>query len=404
MRILQFAQAKVDSAKPGIIAPTDGELPLPTEASVWKNLLSLKNGQEPFADLNPELPLNQQPNGQRQLFRITQQLSDVQKQQFRNILTSDQTIQDGIQKIVRESRSPHPGTQFTLITLPIPMQPDQQPHQGEEPDTQEFAFLDLFIMTAIDVLSQVLARFANKTDHGFYPTVVEEILRAYYLSNIGKDIWEHIKQETLNAFTPPHHNLPTPAGAAFVQKLREYYHNMGSAPRPQITLVGHSAGSIFICRMLKHLSEALPQDVKFNIIFLAPACTYELFKETLQHYQNRIASIRMFAMQDSVEQSDILVPALYTRSLLYLVSGIFEDVPDTSLLGMQRFFSTDPPFNMHPEISDVLHYLSTSPHDTVWSQINGGKGLSSSAAHHGEFYHEPITLTSLAYMLTTGLL
>ena len=108
-------------------------------------------------------------------------------------------------------------------------------------------------------------------------------------------------------------------------------------------------------------------------------------------------------MSDQLEQADVIVPGVYTRSLLYLVSGLFEDAPDTSILGMQRFFSTEAPFNKWPETPLTVTYLSVSRNNNVWSLIDTGDGLSSHANKHGAFYSEDVTLKSLGYILTNGL-
>jgi len=220
-------------------------------------------------------------------------------------------------------------------------------------------------------------------------------LRAFYLSNVGKNVWDHIKQEASDAFNQPDHG-----GSVFLQNLNAYYPN---AHNPHITLVGHSAGSIYICELLQNAAKVLPAAVKFDVVFLAPACTYKLFADTLQACKDRIASIRIFAMSDQLEQADVIVPSIYTRSLLYLVSGLFEDAPDTPLLGMQRFFSTAAPFNKWPEIPLTVTYLSVAQHNNVWSVIDAADGLSSHAKKHGEFYSENVTLASLGYILTNGL-
>jgi len=221
-------------------------------------------------------------------------------------------------------------------------------------------------------------------------------LRALYLSNIGKNIWDHIKQEAADAFNQPDHG-----GSVFVQSLNAYYQN---DPNLHITLVGHSAGSIYICELLQYANQVLPPEVKFDIVLLAPACTYKLFADTLQACKDRISSIRIFAMSDKLEQADVIVPDVYTRSLLYLVSGVFEDAPDTPILGMQRFFSTQAPFNKWPEVPLTITYLSASQHNNVWSLIDAGNGLSTHCNKHGLFYTEEVTLTSLGYILTNGLL
>ena len=402
MRVIQFAKAKVDSLNAGAVPSVDGRLALPDAADVWRELHAPKDGREPFSDVRPAL-------------HDQEQLQDQEKQQFHDTLAQDpdptlqvavQNIADGFRLTKQANGSTPPGAAgglagadptaatATLISPSILEQMDQQSNEAAVPGIGIPAAFDFVIGKAIEVLSQVMDRFSRKTDHGLYTTVVEEILRAFYLSNIGKNIWDHIKQEAIDAFNPPDRG-----GAVFLQSLNAYSQN---DHHPRITLVGHSAGAVYICELMQH-AEALPPGVKFDIVFLAPACTYKLFADMLQACKDRIDSIRIFAMSDQLEQADALVPGLYPRSLLYLVSGLFEDAPDTPILGMQRFFSTEAPFNTWPEVPLTFTYLSASQRNNVWSLIASGNGLSSHATRHGDFYREEVTLTSLGFILANGL-
>jgi hypothetical protein len=51
---------------------------------------------------------------------------------------------------------------------------------------------------AVEVLAHVIRRFRGGTDHGVYPTVLEELLREFYLANVGGALWATIKRETLD--------------------------------------------------------------------------------------------------------------------------------------------------------------------------------------------------------------
>lgn len=402
MRVLQFAKAKVDSVNADGLRSVDGGLDLPNEADVWKEMHAPKDGREPFSDVRPALPDHAQ-------------LQAEEKQQFHDTLAQDPnpTLQNEVQKIMngyrltKQANGSTPGgatrgvdgggsttaTTSTLISPSVLEQMDQQSNEMAARGIGAPSF-EFVIGQAAGVLSHVIDRFSQKTDHGLYPTVVEEILRAFYLSNIGKNVWDHIKQEAVDAFNQPDHG-----GSVFLQNLNTYYQDNHPA---HITLVGHSAGSIYICELLQYADNVLPPEVTFDVVFLAPACTFKLFADTLQACKDRIASIRVFAMSDQLEQADVIVPGVYTRSLLYLVSGLFEDAPDTPILGMQRFFSTEAPFNKWPEIPLTFTYLSASQHNNVWSLVDTGDGLSSHAKKHGDFYSEEVTLTSLGYILTHG--
>src|SRR5690606_6616157 len=96
-------------------------------------------------------------------------------------------------------------------------------------------------------------------------------------------------------------------------------------------------------------------EIQTDVIFLAPAITYQSFNRLRKDLSDSITNFRMYCMQDSFELEDQvwgqtrdLRRLIYPSSLLYLVSGILEsyetergeiiDEADVPLLGMQRYF------------------------------------------------------------------
>jgi hypothetical protein len=93
------------------------------------------------------------------------------------------------------------------------------------------------------------------------------------------------------------------------------------------------------------------------------------------------------------------VPVLYPASLLYMVSGLFEEpVIDEPLLGMERYYHVDGPYDL-PQVHDILDWIDGH---CVWSASAGGAGLGSGALRHGGFAADPQTLASLEHILTHG--
>jgi hypothetical protein len=248
----------------------------------------------------------------------------------------------------------------------------------------------------ITVLKRVLDRFAQRRDHGVFPTIVEEILREFFIGTVGKEVWDGIKKEAADTFG----SSPTCTGSAFLRGLKEYCENN---PNAHITLIGHSAGGIYICEFLQHAHDFLPNNVTFDVIMLAPANSYKLFSDTLKTYQSRIRAVRIFAMSDDLEQKDALIPGVYPLSLLYLVAGILEDEADTPILGMQRYFTDKAPY-AHPDVQIAYSYLSKDKTSHIWSLSSGGNGISSDAKSHATFYSEKITLESVKYAIEHGLM
>ena len=108
-------------------------------------------------------------------------------------------------------------------------------------------------------------------------------------------------------------------------------------------------------------------------------------------------------MSDPVELADVLVLLVYPHSLLYLVSGIFEDEIDTPLLGMQRYYTGEAPYNVQDVLSSFAYFNVPQLQRIVWSLATGGDGLSSGVKKHGNFYSDKDTLNSLGYILAKGL-
>ena len=181
----------------------------------------------------------------------------------------------------------------------------------------------MFIKSVVSIAFKVVKRFIQKRDHDFYPTIIEEILRQFYIAELGATVWNEmkVKADQMWEDNTGRAGLDQYAGRYFLDKLAAY---MKTTPGVQVNLIGHSAGSIAICNLLKHSSQA-HSDLKFNnIIFMAPACRADIFKAEIIDHTERFNKFRSFTMSDINEKNDILVSGLYTQSLLYLISGILE--------------------------------------------------------------------------------
>ena len=129
-------------------------------------------------------------------------------------------------------------------------------------------FSSVIAHAACDVLIKVIERRVRRTDHGFYPTIVEEMLRRFYLKKLFEWSWAAMKDSAADAFGPSGGGMTL---LDHVKSLRE------SGDKRRLVLVGHSAGSIWICHLLRKAAALIPGEV-FEVVLLAPACTFELFK------------------------------------------------------------------------------------------------------------------------------
>lgn len=249
------------------------------------------------------------------------------------------------------------------------------------------------------IVIAVIKRFMAKRDHGVYCTVVEEVLRAAYGDLIGAAIWNQMKKDTLDSFD----DEPGTCGLAVIKGLKAL--ETDSKGFKKLTLVGHSTGAIYICNFLD-MAKKIGLTTPIQIVFLAPAVTCERFAQAIDaHNQGGLQNFRMFAMKDEREIGDEMLKPLYTRSLLYFVSGLLEGEAvdggwnaelDMPLVGMQRFYEQEPVFGDDLSVKKVLDFLNAKPKRVVWSQtLNGGPGLNSDAAHHGDFDNDKLTLDSV---------
>ena len=280
-----------------------------------------------------------------------------------------------------------------------------------------------------NILVNLLRRYADGRDHGLYATVVEEIVREVKLGGSGLNEWgkalqwNRMKQDALDAFSG---DADMHAGSALLARLKSAIDDGLKLER--ISLIGHSTGAIYIAHWLDAAHRVLPHGLKLDVIFLAPAITYDLFDRTVAAHSERIGNFRMFCMQDALERDDQvwgdetdspeagdLRRFIYPSSLLYLVSGILEshvdeegvllDEPDMPLLGMERFLTLDKVYDAErfPAVGRVRAWLRAAPNRLVWSRAEGGPaGLNSASIDHGAFDDDAATVASLKSILKAG--
>jgi hypothetical protein len=241
----------------------------------------------------------------------------------------------------------------------------------------------------------VVWRYSAGRDHGLYLTIVEEIMRAFYVRAAGRFLWNEMKDAVGRAFLEGSEY----GGRPFLQELQKYW----SASKACITLVGHSAGSIYIARLLKELDTIMAPEFRVNVILIAPACTFDVLAEALDRAGKRVANLRIFGMSDEVELSDHLVKGVYPASLLYFVSGVLEDDRDQPLAGMQRYYAPARYGAAFKTIAQVKAFQGLSgAHSYAWSQVTGFEGANCDMIHHGGWADAPRTLASVLHLIQRG--
>jgi hypothetical protein len=201
----------------------------------------------------------------------------------------------------------------------------------------------------------------------------------------GKAMWDEMKENAEGATSIRN-------GAARLA-LDHLISLAGEGLIDEIQLVGHSAGSVFQAPVAKKLAAAgVPVS---NLSLWAPACTMRLFNDVYRPLidGNEIRSFDLYTLDDSTEREDDCAN-IYHKSLLYLVSGAFENdarIPlirgdGTALLGLARDVKRDIPASFWNAKSRNWYVAPA--------------GAASHARHHGDFSNDPDTLRTTLERIT----
>lgn len=254
-----------------------------------------------------------------------------------------------------------------------------------------------YLVSALALTSwRVIRRHWTKRNHGFYPTIVEEVLREFFVADGIKWVWDGMKTKASQMWRPNAGTtgLEQHVGTYFLDRLAEL---RAHRPGLVVDVVGHSAGSIAACHLLAAMGQRPAVNIR-RVVFLAPACTVGQFHQEVVSQPTRFQEFRTFALRDAQERADRLVPYVYPWSLLYFVSGVLEKSAGEPLLGLERSLlgrSADD----SPEMRDVLDYLRAAGGGrVVWAGDPGSDGARSEARTHGAFDDDPVTLASLRWL------
>jgi hypothetical protein len=254
---------------------------------------------------------------------------------------------------------------------------------------------------------RVLRRFVTERDHGLGPTVVEEVARELYLASIGAWVWGTMKSDMRR-----HFDRDGP-GTALLDRVDALAR---SGKETRLMIVAHSAGSVFACHLAQRAAR-LSGNLLVELVFLAPAVRMDEAVELLVEQPARIDKIRHFALGDHYEKTDNLKPTsfgrIYSRSLLYLVSGVFERTPrgrsyaDAPIAGMERHFRV----NAHHTAEETAvrrrfrGLIAGQNPDRLVLSVTGAStpaGHRSTAETHGGFYRDDDTCHSLIHLMLHG--
>lgn len=246
----------------------------------------------------------------------------------------------------------------------------------------------------------VIKRYIHKTQHDFYPTIMEEAFRKFYIAKLGSWGWNEIKQKSADMFKSNEgregDNLYV--GTYFFSKLNTLIEQRKAAGKTlDIELIGHSAGTIVICDLLHTTPNQFTSTSYNNVFFLAPACRTDVFLEKGKKAKETgvFKHFKMFTMKDEVEKKDHCIPVLYTRSLLYLISGLFEEETDAKIMGLHEHLKGEGRYAEFEELKSLKDFMSENKIVLSVDELNPDESIRSASIKHGNFDNDHITLQSI---------
>jgi pimeloyl-ACP methyl ester carboxylesterase len=251
----------------------------------------------------------------------------------------------------------------------------------------------------VRVVSRTLKRFTANRDHGVIPTVVEEVMRAAYVAQVGAWIWSGMKTAAEDMWKP-NAGVVDQSGHAGTYLLDGLAKLQAEQPDLTVDLIGHSAGSIAIAHMLEAAAERHPGFHVRNVILLAPAAGADVFERGIAANDGLFGAFRMFTMEDALECKDYLVPGVYPRSLLYLISGVLDGDADSPVVGLRRHTTGQAPYDGAPFVQ-VSRFLAQPENRLVLAKTadDAADGLRTRSTRHVDFDNDEQTLASLSAII-----
>lgn len=200
----------------------------------------------------------------------------------------------------------------------------------------------------------------------------------------GPRIWRGMKEAARDAFEKQ------AAGTQVLDRLVRFAKD--NPERISLHAVGHSAGAIFMARLIDRLAASKGLRID-SLSLLAPAITVADYLELVEpRLPAVLRKLRIFTMTDQAERADT-VTALYHKSLLYLINKALEPRRDTPILGLQKDIMAEPVLVKRLGLDGT----TSTTGEVIWSPSHGTTGISLSQARtHGGFDNDPATMESVA--------
>ena len=251
----------------------------------------------------------------------------------------------------------------------------------------------------IETLGQMLGGARGFTD--WTDSLQERIAR------IGKSIWSAMRKSAWRNSQAVLDNGGVGAAVLVKRHLDDLFRRLASDGFTDVELhvVGHSAGSIFLCemfaaRLLTGVEGTQDSALRASSVqFLAPALRRDRFRDEMLEALGS-SRFAMYTMSDERERDDNCGPT-YRKSLLYLVRQALEVKRRTPLLGLERDVLDDARLRSAFGIAAVgagtpviaSEHVSSTRH-IFWSREPDGSAVTN-ATSHGGFDDDARTLDSV---------
>ncbi|MGQ0582097.1 MAG: hypothetical protein ACT4O6_09185 [Reyranella sp.] len=391
-KLIGFVAKKL--GMPALDARGPGSLSI-SEAEIHRRLTG-QAGKRPFDDIDIHMALKLPPGTRATI--MSEQTNGELAMDFQKELAEDDSFQriaadiDEAVNVPSGARAPSVGADIVegrkmlgRLDGSIQGEVTHSPVVGGKP--RGIVSAGIFLVShAGQVAIRCFKRFRGGRDHGLHATIVEEVCREFYGDLVGAKVWGMMVGDAADHFGP------SKLGSALIDIIK------ANTPK-DFVISGHSAGSIWASRFLL-AAKAAGLDKSVKLFLLAPAVRENLFAEMLDTTGAMIELCRMITMTDELERADAVLGHdkgyIYPSSLLYLVSGLFEELnakayPDAPILGMQRFSSMSGlDATEQGATKSIATFFQESDHGIIWSPTPGV----SMADSHGDFDNEPLTLAT----------
>lgn len=154
---------------------------------------------------------------------------------------------------------------------------------------------------------------------------------------IGHPLWMEMTEDTDLAF-----QTASAAGSRTLRHLKGALDRLPAGKRPTLHIAGHSAGSIWIGRLLNRWYRMGGNPIETLQLF-APACTMDFYQDNIRAHlkQSAVRALAHYQL-DKKSELDDNVATIYRKSLLYLVSRSYQSKSGTiPIMGMEKYWGDE---------------------------------------------------------------